>query len=49
MTSPRKTARPDYEDQREAVPAGAGRAILALFAAVLIVFGGIMTFGGKVL
>ncbi len=27
----------------------AGRAILALIAAVLIVFGGIMTFDGKVL
>lgn len=49
MITGRKAARPDYEDAPEATLAGAGRAVLALIAAVLIVFGGIMTFGGKVL
>jgi len=49
MITGHKPARPDYEDGREAVLAGAGRALLALIAAVVIVFGGIMTFGGKVL
>ena len=49
MITGRKAARPDYEDAPEATLAGAGRAVLALIAAVLVVFGGIMTFGGKVL
>lgn len=47
MITGRKPARA-YEDQQEAALAGLGRAVLALIAAVLLVFGGIMTLGGKV-
>lgn len=47
MITGNKPAR-DYEDHPEARIVGIGRALLALIAAVLLVFGGIMTFGGKV-
>lgn len=47
MITGRKPARP-YEDHQEATIAGIGRALLALIASILLVFGGIMTFGGKV-
>ncbi|MEZ5849498.1 MAG: cytochrome b/b6 domain-containing protein [Hyphomicrobiaceae bacterium] len=36
-----------YEDQQEAKLEGVGRALVCLVAAVLLVFGGIMTAGGK--
>lgn len=38
----------DFEDQPEAEIATAGRALVCLIASVLLVFGGIMTLGGKV-
>lgn len=47
MITGRKPAR-HYEDEPAARLVGAGRAVLALIAAVVLVFGGIMTFGGKV-
>ena len=47
MITGRKEARA-YEDQEQATIAGIGRAVLALIAAVFLVFGGIMTLGGKV-
>ena len=37
-----------FEDEAEARIASAGRALVCLIAAVLLVFGGIMTLGGKV-
>ncbi|MFM9939811.1 MAG: cytochrome b/b6 domain-containing protein [Hyphomicrobiaceae bacterium] len=47
MITGRKAQR-DYEDQPQATIARVGHAVLALIAAVLLVFGGIMTLGGKV-
>ncbi len=49
MVTGRKPARPDYEDQREAAVVGGLRAILALIAAIILVFGSIIALGGKVL
>ncbi len=47
MITGRKEARA-YEDQSQATIAGVGHAVLALIAAILLVFGGIMSLGGKV-
>lgn len=49
MISGRKAERPDYEDEPEAKLAGTARAALALLAAIVLVFGGILALGGKVL
>ncbi len=46
MITGRKSAQP-YEDQQEARLESLGRALLCLIAAVLLVFGGIMTAGGR--
>lgn len=43
-----RTVARDYEDHGEATIAGIGRAVLALIAAVFLVFGGIMALGGKI-
>ena len=47
MITGRKPAA-DFEDQPEAQVETIGRALICLIAAILLVFGGIMTFGGKI-